>query len=744
MYNSLLNQTRIHQWWRPKAGVLIALLLLATAVGRPHYNHFTIIALLSIITLVGIGTFGHLVNDWGDIEVDQKAGKRNAMANKPLILKLGLLTAVLFVAIAPWYYLPKSNFTAPLLIVEFVLLTLYAMPPFRLKNQPYLAIIIDALYAYVVPASLALYTYTLSFNISFKLLLYLALGVWLLALGIRHIIYHHVKDKKNDALSGTPNLTQKHSIYALLKFLNRWILPLEFISAMVFCYFLGQYHLTIAVITGFVYFVSFQPQQLFHKVWFPKHYLGYYSSDYFFSSYWLIALAMYLSVYNTYHLITLLSVLFFFSNVWQSLIFELNKAAFDRVRSLISKIVNYGIYYFRKYVLRWSEARNRGQYYAQWAKDEQRKQNGTIAICNQNLDKYTETFVNGHVHRLPFHVSFYYGQPYLLQHAKVGHLISNNSTIRALKQGWNGYSNQYYMSKLATHMNSQGVKLILSEFGTTGVKVQEVADVLGLPHICIFYGYDAWHQNVINKTDYSLLFENATKILGVSKDTCEQLAKLGCPTDKIEYLPCYVDFERFQYTPHKDNSPIFLSIGRFAETKSPHLTILAFNEVLKAIPEAKMVMIGKDGGGELFEACHILVKALGIDNKVVFKGICAPNEVYLEMKKARVMVQHSLTTPLNGDKEGTPVAIMEAMAAGLPVIATKHAGIAEMIEHNVTGVLVEEYNYHNMAHEMIRVCKDDALVQKLGENASEFIKTNKLIVNHIEILADLILKNKVE
>lgn len=73
-----------------------------------------------------------------------------------------------------------------------------------------------------------------------------------------------------------------------------------------------------------------------------------------------------------------------------------------------------------------------------------------------------------------------------------------------------------------------------------------------------------------------------------------------------------------------------------------------------------------------------------------------------------------MTTPLNGDKEGTPVAIMEAMACGLPVISTHHAGIEELIITGENGFLVKEYDFINMAKMMINVAKDDALIQKLG------------------------------
>jgi glycosyltransferase involved in cell wall biosynthesis len=299
---------------------------------------------------------------------------------------------------------------------------------------------------------------------------------------------------------------------------------------------------------------------------------------------------------------------------------------------------------------------------------------------------------------------------------------------------------------LIAHIQIKNVGLMLCEFGTTAVQLTNVSKRTGIPLIAIFYGYDAWHQEVLikNKESYPELFSVAKKIIGVSQDICLQLEKLGCPKSKIIYLPCYVDLDLFKPQGNHTKENIFLSIGRFAETKSPHLTILAFNEVLKSVPDAQLRMIGKDGGGELFEACHILVKALGIEDKVHFLGIRSSEEVAKEMQAAKVFVQHSLTTPLHGDKEGTPVAIMEAMASGLPIVATRHAGIAEVIEDGVSGILVEEYDYIKMATKMTLLCKDMALCLKIGKEASARIRANDLVKNHIKLLSEIIEKARIE
>ena len=149
-------------------------------------------------------------------------------------------------------------------------------------------------------------------------------------------------------------------------------------------------------------------------------------------------------------------------------------------------------------------------------------------------------------------------------------------------------------------------------------------------------------------------------------------------------------------------------------------------------------MVGKGGGGELFEACRILVKALGLDDRVEFKGVLSHAGVATEMRQARVFVQHSVTTPEQGDREGKPVAVMEAMASGLAVVTTRHSGITELIEDGVTGLLVDEFDVAAMADAMIRLAQDDDLVRQLGRAASTAIHGHPLISRHVEILEGII------
>ena len=426
------------------------------------------------------------------------------------------------------------------------------------------------------------------------------------------------------------------------------------------------------------------------------------------------------------------------------------------IRYFISKIINYTIYYFRRIFLSQSEEKAMREYYTEYIKTQEdlhrRKNLPNIAIVNTNFSKYSETFIREkikNIDRSKYYVHLYWGGYFPKNHTIDGHLISNYIWVQKL---YNFI--EVLLGKLPGHylerhfiksLKKNKIKLVFAEFGTIGVKVLSSCKKANIPLIITLRGYDIHHKDNFetNKNQYLKLFEYCSLTLCVSKEIMLKVDTLGFSA-KTKYFHSAINTKLFSYSNHQKNPAIFLAIGRFTETKSPHLTILAFNEVLKNIPDAQLRMIGKDGGGELFEACHILAQALKIENNVHFLGIQTPEQVAQEMQNARVFAQHSLTTPLMGDKEGTPVSIMEAMASGLPIVATKHAGIQEIIENGVSGILVEEYDYMTMANEMIRVCNSNKLVDQLGKAATNAIQNNVLIQDNSRILEDIIEKHRLK
>jgi glycosyltransferase involved in cell wall biosynthesis len=117
------------------------------------------------------------------------------------------------------------------------------------------------------------------------------------------------------------------------------------------------------------------------------------------------------------------------------------------------------------------------------------------------------------------------------------------------------------------------------------------------------------------------------------------------------------------------------------------------------------------------------VKALKLTESVDFLGYQTHERVAEIMcKEVRAVVQHSIQTSYGG-VEGTPCAVLEAGASGLPVVATRHAGIADVVLHDETGFLVEEGNIEGMAEHMIQLAREPELARRLGCAARKRIET---------------------
>ena len=255
------------------------------------------------------------------------------------------------------------------------------------------------------------------------------------------------------------------------------------------------------------------------------------------------------------------------------------------------------------------------------------------------------------------------------------------------------------------------VEVVLAEYGVTAVEMLPCCMALGIPLVTHFHGFDVFDRDVVKRMgNYQALLKHGAGSVVVSGPMEKRILELGAPPDRVLLNRCGVDLDRFAAADPGSAPPVFVSVGRFAHTKSPNLLLAAFRRVVQVRPQAKLVMVGD---GPLWESCVHYVKAEGLTGHVELAGRLDHASVAKLMANARAFVQHSITA-LNGDAEGTPVAVLEAMSAGLPVIATRHMGIGETVVDGETGSLCEEYDVEVMARNMIAVIDDPALAGRMG------------------------------
>jgi glycosyltransferase involved in cell wall biosynthesis len=286
---------------------------------------------------------------------------------------------------------------------------------------------------------------------------------------------------------------------------------------------------------------------------------------------------------------------------------------------------------------------------------------------------------------------------------------------RALYKGWRIFSGQEMDSVTLAYeevFRRYRPCAVLAEYGTAGVAVMAACRRAGIPLIVHFHGYDAsMHDVLIEHADtYPQLFQQAMAIVVVSRAMERKLTALGASPGKLCYNPCGVDCGEFAGADPARAPATFLAVGRFTPKKAPHLTLEAFAKVRRLIPTAALRMIGD---GPLTTECLRLAQALGIGQSVTFLGPQPPTVVRAELRRARCFVQHSVEAA-SGDSEGTPVAILEAGATGLPIVATRHAGIPDVVIDGETGFLVDEHDVDGMAQRMLRLAEDPVLAGRLG------------------------------
>jgi glycosyltransferase involved in cell wall biosynthesis len=241
-----------------------------------------------------------------------------------------------------------------------------------------------------------------------------------------------------------------------------------------------------------------------------------------------------------------------------------------------------------------------------------------------------------------------------------------------------------------------------------------------VPLFVHFHGFDAslslqdWRQ----VRQYRLVFHNVSGVIVPSRFLGSRLAEIGCPEANLHVIPYGVDTRIFTPT-SRSRQQRLIAVGRLVEKKAPHLSIQAFARIAHRYPHARLDLVGD---GPLGEQCRALIASLGLDDRIKMHGVQSRKFIAHLMREGLLFVQHSLTAA-NGDMEGLPVAILEAMASGLPVISTRHAGIPEAVTDSVTGLLVEERDVDAMAHAMSELLDSPDRAATMGAAGRERVLT---------------------
>ncbi|RED99549.1 glycosyltransferase family 4 protein [Marinoscillum furvescens] len=331
------------------------------------------------------------------------------------------------------------------------------------------------------------------------------------------------------------------------------------------------------------------------------------------------------------------------------------------------------------------------------------KRNYRIALVLPNNIAYSGTFLESHINHLATISTFSSEYPL--------YGVSN-----PLKKGY-----RYFKEKLMLYkLRRNRIDILLAEFGTIGAEILPFAKKYGIPLAVEFRGFDLSIDRYVSLylKRYIELSKYAKLIVVKSNSMLAKLEKIGCHLDNVVIIPSGYDVNIFNDNVFSVKSNAVLFVGRFVEKKGPTLVIRAFNESLKNSSNIKLLMVGD---GVMLQECKELVFNLGIESCVNFYGVATPTEVRALMQESFCLINHSVTAS-NGDQEGLPNVILEAMGSGLPVIATRHGGNSDIIVHGENGFLVDEHDTQKAGRYLNNLFENKTKARLMGKNGYKLVK----------------------
>ena len=260
-------------------------------------------------------------------------------------------------------------------------------------------------------------------------------------------------------------------------------------------------------------------------------------------------------------------------------------------------------------------------------------------------------------------------------------------------------------------------------FGHTAVHLLPFIQEWKQPCVVSFHGMDiqARPQQTGYDEQMRAMLRTVPLVLARSKSLLGRLEQMGCPRGKLRLNRTGIplgDFP-FQQRPRPaDGSWRFVQACRLIEKKGLATSIRAFAKFHERQRRAKFVIAGD---GPMRAALTALATELGVGEAVEFRGFVAQPELAGIFARAQVFL-HPSEMPADQNQEGVPNSMLEAMATGLPVLASSHGGIPEAVTHERTGLLVPEKDVEGLFRAMCRITEPTDTLHLFGQAASAAVR----------------------
>ena len=241
--------------------------------------------------------------------------------------------------------------------------------------------------------------------------------------------------------------------------------------------------------------------------------------------------------------------------------------------------------------------------------------------------------------------------------------------------------------------------------------------------ITTFHGYDL--SKYVKKRGanvYQDLFEHGDLFLPVSNHWKNVLIRMGCHPNKIRLHRMGIETKDFKFVPRRPKygqDVIVLTVARLVEKKGVAYAIRALAKAREEFHNLRYIIVGD---GLLRQDLESLIVRLDLADCVEMVGWKPQHEVRELMKTADLLLAPSVTDS-DGNQEGIPVVLMEALAHGLPVISTYHSGIPELVKDGVFGFLVSERHVTALADRLIYLASHQELWAEMARAGREYVES---------------------
>ena len=288
-------------------------------------------------------------------------------------------------------------------------------------------------------------------------------------------------------------------------------------------------------------------------------------------------------------------------------------------------------------------------------------------------------------------------------------------------------------------LNETRARLLHIYFGQIAVHLLPLIRTWDNPSIVSFHGADVMVD--MNKAAYrstTLKMLDAVKLVLVRSESLRRaLIDLGCEPEKIEIQRTGIPLEEFSFRERaapKNGEWRFVQAGRLIEKKGLPVTLRAFEVFVRQYPNARLTIAGE---GPLLRELETLARELKI--RVSFTGFISQDRLREIYYRSHIFL-HPSQTGRDGNQEGIPNSMLEAMATGLPVFATEHGGIPEAIEHGVSGVLMPERDEFALVETLLDAVQDPGFLSRIAQSGAGAVRKNFDLATQARRLEEIYLR----